>query len=103
MNVCPSVFLARHCAASFLSDKLLKGIGLSKNERRRALFGVADEALSRAGIEELGGSFLSKQTVYKPDLMHKKQTKDEAKGAGRGAEVAVKTPEAVCRISQRYG
>ena len=40
--------------------------------------------------------FLSKQAVYKPDLINKKQTKGHAKAAGRSADGAVKTPEAVC-------
>jgi hypothetical protein len=47
--------------------------------------------------------FLSKQALNKPDLINKKQTKGHAKGAGRSADVAVKTLEAVCRISNRYG
>ena len=39
---------------------------------------------------------LSEQALYKPDLMNKKQTKAHAKDAGHSADVAVKTPEAVC-------
>jgi hypothetical protein len=46
---------------------------------------------------------LTKQTVYKPDLMDRKQTKDQAERASRGADLVVEKLEVICRVRNWYG
>jgi hypothetical protein len=58
---------------------------------------------TRIFFSSLGTNSLSKQTVHKPDLMHKQQTKNQAKDADRSAYVPIETLKVVCRISNRYG
>jgi hypothetical protein len=62
------------------------------------------ENVSRATriLEAKPSTCLAKPALYKRDLADKKQTKDDAEHASRAADIAAKSSEAICRLSNRY-